>query len=76
MEMMGVGKEYGNAPPLALNQCALTGDWTVQRENAVVNQASGSITYRLHARDLHLVLLPSTGGVTGAVHPSVTAPGP
>jgi cytochrome c biogenesis protein CcdA/thiol-disulfide isomerase/thioredoxin len=53
---------YGDAPALALNQWALTGDWTVGGENAVLNQASGSITYRFHARDLHLVLGPSGNG--------------
>ena len=53
---------YGNAPSLALNQWALTGDWTVQDDHAVLNQASGAIVYRFHARDLHLVLGPSVGG--------------
>jgi cytochrome c biogenesis protein CcdA/thiol-disulfide isomerase/thioredoxin len=53
---------YGDAPSLALNQWALTGDWTVQGENAVLDRATGSITYRFHARDLHLVLGPSADG--------------
>ena len=53
---------YGDAPALDLNQWALMGNWTVQGENAILNRASGSITYRFHARDLHLVLGPNTDG--------------
>src|SRR4051812_33786155 len=41
---------------------ALTGDWTVGRESVVVDQAGGSIAYRFHARDAHLVLSPGTRG--------------
>lgn len=37
---------------------ALTGDWTTRRENVVLDAAGGSITYRFHARDAHLVLSP------------------
>jgi thiol-disulfide isomerase/thioredoxin len=35
---------------------ALAGDWTVGRENVVLERAGGSISYRFHARDAHLVL--------------------
>jgi thiol-disulfide isomerase/thioredoxin len=41
---------------LPLNQWALAGDWTVGPENVVVDQAGGSIAFRFHARDAHLVL--------------------
>src|SRR5438874_5030559 len=41
---------------LRLNQWALAGDWTIEREKVVLNQADGSIAYRFHARDAHLVL--------------------
>jgi cytochrome c biogenesis protein CcdA/thiol-disulfide isomerase/thioredoxin len=44
---------------LQLNQWSLSGDWTVGGENAVLNGAGGSIVYRFHARDLHLVLGPA-----------------
>jgi cytochrome c biogenesis protein CcdA/thiol-disulfide isomerase/thioredoxin len=44
-----------------LNQWGLTGDWTVGEERAVLNRKDGSIVYRFHARDLHLVLGPSSG---------------
>ncbi|MGV1014934.1 MAG: cytochrome c biogenesis protein DipZ, partial [Methyloceanibacter sp.] len=39
-----------------LNEWALTGDWTVGKEHALLNESGGGIVYRFHARDLHLVL--------------------
>jgi len=45
-----------------LNEWALSGDWTVGKEDAVLNEKGGSIVYRFHARDLHLVLGPGLGG--------------
>ena len=42
----------------ALDQWALAGEWTIGRENVVLERAGGSIAYRFHARDAHLVLLP------------------
>jgi thiol-disulfide isomerase/thioredoxin len=45
-----------------LNQWGLKGDWTVGQEHAVLNQPDGGITYRFHARDLHLVLGPGQDG--------------
>ena len=41
---------------LPLNHWALAGEWTIARENVVLDQAEGSIAYRFHARDAHLVL--------------------
>ena len=41
---------------LRLNHWALAGEWTIGRENVVLDQAGGSIAYRFHARDAHLVL--------------------
>ena len=51
-------------PParLTLNQWALSGDWTVGRQAAVVDAAGGRIVHRFHARDLHLVMGPGPGG--------------
>lgn len=43
---------------LRVNDWALAGDWTIGRENVVLDQAGGSIAYRFHARDAHLVLSP------------------
>jgi thiol-disulfide isomerase/thioredoxin len=41
---------------LHVNHWALDGDWTIGRENVVLDNAGGSIAFRFHARDLHLVL--------------------
>ena len=51
-------------PPmrLRLNEWALSGDWTVQKEASTLNKANGRIAYRFHARDLHLVMGPKTPG--------------
>jgi hypothetical protein len=49
---------------LALNHWALSGDWTVQRQATVLNQAEGRIVYRFHARDLHLVMGPGAPGMS------------
>jgi thiol-disulfide isomerase/thioredoxin len=46
---------------LKLNEWALGGDWTVQRQPAVLNQANGRIAYHFHARDLNLVMSPAAG---------------
>jgi thiol-disulfide isomerase/thioredoxin len=36
----------------------LTGEWTIGPESVGLGQAGGSITFRFHARDAHLVLSP------------------
>ena len=41
---------------LCVNHWSLDGEWTIGRENVVLLQAGGSIAYRFHARDAHLVL--------------------
>jgi thiol-disulfide isomerase/thioredoxin len=41
---------------LQVNHWALAGDWTIGSENVVLDQAGGSIAFRFHARDAHLVL--------------------
>ncbi len=43
---------------LLLNHWALAGEWTIGRERVVLDQAGGTIAYRLRARDAHLVLSP------------------
>ena len=44
------------------NQWALQGSWKDEGQIATALTASGSILYRFHARDLHLVLGPSQAG--------------
>jgi cytochrome c biogenesis protein CcdA/thiol-disulfide isomerase/thioredoxin len=41
---------------LRLNEWSLAGNWTVGAEQAALNRAEGSISYKFRARDLHLVL--------------------
>ena len=41
---------------LCVNHWSLDGEWTIGRENVVLHEAGGSIAYRFHARDAHLVL--------------------
>jgi thiol-disulfide isomerase/thioredoxin len=53
---------YAAPERLSLNHWALSGDWTVRNQDAVLNAANGGIAYRFHARDLHLVLTPSSEG--------------
>ena len=50
---------YGVPARLRLNQWALSGEWTLKTEAAVLNVVSGRIAYRFHARDLHLIMGPS-----------------
>jgi thiol-disulfide isomerase/thioredoxin len=47
-----------------LNHWALSGDWTAKKELAMLNAPNGRIAYRFHARDLHLIMGPSTPGLT------------
>ncbi len=53
---------YAAPERLRLNQWALSGDWTVEKQAIVLNKANGRITYRFHARDLHLVMGPVVRG--------------
>jgi thiol-disulfide isomerase/thioredoxin len=47
---------YETPDRLDLNEWALAGEWTVGREKIVLGQPGGSIRFRFHARDAHLVL--------------------
>jgi thiol-disulfide isomerase/thioredoxin len=47
---------YTAPPDLRGNEWALAGDWTVEREAALLNSAGGRIAYRFRARDLNLVM--------------------
>jgi thiol-disulfide isomerase/thioredoxin len=51
-------RAYALPERLRLNHWALAGEWTLGRERVVLDQAGGSIAYRFHARDAHLVLSP------------------
>jgi cytochrome c biogenesis protein CcdA/thiol-disulfide isomerase/thioredoxin len=49
---------YAAPDQLALNNWGLAGAWKVGAEQATLAAPTGSIVYRFHARDLHLVLGP------------------
>jgi hypothetical protein len=54
----GVDRRRAYAIPerLPLNHWALGGAWAIGHENVVLEEAGGSIAFRFHARDAHLVL--------------------
>ena len=49
-------RAYQLTKRLCANHWSLDGEWTIGRENVVLDQAGGSIAFRFHARDAHLVL--------------------
>jgi cytochrome c biogenesis protein CcdA/thiol-disulfide isomerase/thioredoxin len=53
---------YRTPAQLKLNQWALAGKWQDEPQIATVLTPGASISYRFHARDLHLVLGPSKDG--------------
>jgi thiol-disulfide isomerase/thioredoxin len=60
--VLGVPHVYSAPARLRLNQWALAGDWTVERQSTVLNTAEGRIVNRFQARDLHLVMGPPGRG--------------
>src|SRR5262249_57370523 len=52
------------APPgrLLLTSWGLSGNWTVAAPAAVLNEPGGRIAFHFHARDLNLVMGPSSRG--------------
>jgi thiol-disulfide isomerase/thioredoxin len=55
---------YAAPARLRLDHWALSGDWTMERQATVLNEAEGRIAYRFHARDLHLVMGPAARGTS------------
>ena len=53
---------YSSPSKLALNQWGLDGSWSVGAESATLVSARGSIVFRFHSRDLHMVLGPTKNG--------------
>jgi thiol-disulfide isomerase/thioredoxin len=47
---------------LALNEWALSGEWTIGPESAVSRGPNARIAFRFHARDVHLVMGPADPG--------------
>jgi cytochrome c biogenesis protein CcdA/thiol-disulfide isomerase/thioredoxin len=53
---------YSTPQSLPLNSWGLDGQWNIAAERASLTAANGKISYRFHARDLHLVLGPGNDG--------------
>jgi hypothetical protein len=51
-----VTHQYGAPTSLKLNQWALSGDWQIGDQSALLKKSGGAISYRFYGRDLHLVL--------------------
>jgi hypothetical protein len=45
---------------LELNQWALSGEWTIEKEKIRLNGEQGKIIYRFHARDINLIMATGT----------------
>ncbi|AZO36408.1 MAG: redoxin domain-containing protein [Mesorhizobium sp.] len=55
---------YEAPAQLQLNEWALAGGWTMGSDGASLKEPNGNITYRFHARDLHLVMGPASPGTS------------
>jgi cytochrome c biogenesis protein CcdA/thiol-disulfide isomerase/thioredoxin len=54
--------DYSPGDLKQLNEWGLSGDWTLGAQSAALNRTDGAISFRFHARDLHLVLGPGANG--------------
>jgi thiol-disulfide isomerase/thioredoxin len=59
----GQRKAYAIPTLLRTNHWALAGEWRMNEHGAVLSQGTGRIAYSFDARDLHLVMGPSTAAV-------------
>jgi cytochrome c biogenesis protein CcdA/thiol-disulfide isomerase/thioredoxin len=55
-------RSYATPVHLELNQWALAGNWTVQKDQGLLDTAGGSIAFRFLSRDVHLVMGPADNG--------------
>ena len=69
---------YETPDRLKLNQWALEGEWTIGSRACVLKQGDGRISFRFHARDVHLVMGPAQRGTSVPFRVTVDgeAPGP
>lgn len=52
--------QYSIPKRLTLNEWALSGSWTIGRAAAVANGGDSQVAYRFHARDLNLIMAPTS----------------
>jgi thiol-disulfide isomerase/thioredoxin len=62
--LVGRRNVYAAPSRLELNDWGLSGDWTVERQAAMLNAPDGRVVFRFHARDLHLVMAPPGAGTS------------
>jgi thiol-disulfide isomerase/thioredoxin len=55
-------RSYSTPAPLRLNTWALSGEWTIGRKAARLDEAGGQLSYRFRARDVNLVMGPAQDG--------------
>jgi thiol-disulfide isomerase/thioredoxin len=55
---------YAVRPQLPLNYWDLSGNWTVARHAAILNETGGRIAFQFHARDVNLVMGPASKGAS------------
>jgi thiol-disulfide isomerase/thioredoxin len=60
--VVGKTRTYTAPRALGLNHWGLGGDWTVSEDAARVDRPGGRVVFRFHARDVHLVMGPSSRG--------------
>jgi thiol-disulfide isomerase/thioredoxin len=60
----GRSKTYVRPDGLSPGNWGLVGDWTVKEESARSDKAGARIVFRFHARDVHLVMGPSSNGAS------------
>jgi cytochrome c biogenesis protein CcdA/thiol-disulfide isomerase/thioredoxin len=69
-------QSYRTPTALTLNQWALAGKWKDEDQLATSLAAEDSISYRFHARDLHLVLGPAADGKPVRFHVTLDGQAP
>ena len=70
---MAPGRPHAYITPdtLPLDHWALSGDWTANQESVVLHHPKGGISFRFHARDVHLVMGPMDGSTPVAFRVSI-----
>ena len=73
LDEMAPGRAHTYATPdtLPLNHWALSGSWTANPESVVLHHPKGGISFRFHARDVHLVMGPMDGSTPVAFRVSI-----
>lgn len=60
-EVFDESSSYAIPAEQPLNTWSLDGQWTLGKEKVVLDRGGGSIVFRFHARDVHMVMAPGAG---------------